>query len=1091
VPLHINEQMKTNNISHQAITASAGSGKTFQLAHRYIRLMANGVKPDRIIALTFSRKAAGEIFDSIVKYLREAASSPEQARKTADMIGKPQFSQGDFLHLLRALLDSLHRLHVGTLDSFTIGIIRAFPMELGISTGFQVMDSDGAQAKTARQEVLERIFNNRFVNRGSQREFLEAFKQATYGQEEKSLDRSLDTFISEYRSYYQILPTQDVWGTQEYIWPIGSMWLGDVGDIVAIADRLETLLQQDQLPENMMTRWSTFLDAIRTFGANSPWTRDIEYLAQKLFENADSLHQGNATIRIDRAKCVLSAEASNLALALLIHVMKTELSGALQKTRGIYRVLDQYEKFYEEMIRRRGKLTFSDAQYLLTPANSDSGGALISRLPDVDSRLYIDYRLDCKLDHWLLDEFQDTSDLQWEVLRNLADEILQDSSGQRSFFYVGDVKQAIYGWRGGNARLFGKILERYGDQIEQYPMNTSFRSCQPIIDTVNGAFTNLPSELPSGTIAEWAQTWQEHRCQEGFVPQHGYAAILEPPCHNGEIKPSDEDRYRVVGHLLKEIDPLNHGLSTAILVRSNENGKRVVNLLRQECPGMKIVHEGRASIKDNPVVSLLLSLVKFAAHPGDMFAWRHLEMSPLWEYFVKKGLDRNTLSAELLREIQQGGFKALIRTWGSRLDAAHRLDDFGRMRLENLINAAAEFDVSGNYDCNSFLHFIGNYQIHELATDDAVRVMTIHQSKGLGFDIVILPDLQGRSMTNSGDLGLITARDPITNHPIWALKMPRRLIAQNDPTLALQITTNDEAACFDALCVLYVALTRAKQALYMVTSYPGKTSQTLSSANFLKMQLCGESKPKEGPPVTIDGEEFTCLFEIGERDWYTKTLPKEQVNELVEPPGISEDFRKQPSHRTRFVRVSPSEQAEHEQNAASLFEHAFYENRDFGTAIHDLFEQVKWSAEVDADNLIEEWNRKSSAEEEFKQKVSEQFRQALASPEVIQSLARPEGNVELWRERHFEIILDEKWVTGTFDRVVILQDTGGNPLKATITDFKSDEIGDETDLQHVAQRYHRQLLLYKKALSHMLRLDPSRIELKLLFTHPCKAYQFH
>jgi ATP-dependent helicase/nuclease subunit A len=82
-------------------------------------------------------------------------------------------------------------------------------------------------------------------------------------------------------------------------------------------------------------------------------------------------------------------------------------------------------------------------------------------MPAQEARLYIDYRLDCKLDHWLLDEFQDTSDLQWEVLRNLADEILQDASGQRSFFYVGDVKQAIYGWRGGNARLFGKILEQY------------------------------------------------------------------------------------------------------------------------------------------------------------------------------------------------------------------------------------------------------------------------------------------------------------------------------------------------------------------------------------------------------------------------------------------------------------------------------------------------------------------------------------------------------------------------------------------------------------------------------------------------------
>ncbi|HUV52709.1 MAG TPA: UvrD-helicase domain-containing protein, partial [Dehalococcoidia bacterium] len=86
-----------SGIGHEAISASAGSGKTFQLAHRYIWLLANGVNPDRITALTFSRKAAGEIFDSVIKYLCEAASSPEQARKTGGRIGKPEFEQDDFL----------------------------------------------------------------------------------------------------------------------------------------------------------------------------------------------------------------------------------------------------------------------------------------------------------------------------------------------------------------------------------------------------------------------------------------------------------------------------------------------------------------------------------------------------------------------------------------------------------------------------------------------------------------------------------------------------------------------------------------------------------------------------------------------------------------------------------------------------------------------------------------------------------------------------------------------------------------------------------------------------------------------------------
>ena len=170
-----------NSIRHQAISASAGSGKTFQLAHRYMRLLANEVRPDQINALTFSRKAAGEIFDSIVKYLREAAVSAEQARKTGELIGKPEFGQAHFLRLLRTLLVNLHRLHVSTLDSFTVGVIRTFPMELGISTDLQLLDNDGAAAKSARQEALGRIFDNRYVDAVAQRQFLEAFKVGAEG----------------------------------------------------------------------------------------------------------------------------------------------------------------------------------------------------------------------------------------------------------------------------------------------------------------------------------------------------------------------------------------------------------------------------------------------------------------------------------------------------------------------------------------------------------------------------------------------------------------------------------------------------------------------------------------------------------------------------------------------------------------------------------------------------------------------------------------------------------------------------------------------------------------------------------------------
>ena len=99
---------------HRAITASAGSGKTFQLAHRYLELLAGGAAPEEIVALTFSRKAAGEIFDSVVTYLCKAALSDDEARNLAGRIHNPELSRRGCIALLRTLLNSLHRLHVGT-----------------------------------------------------------------------------------------------------------------------------------------------------------------------------------------------------------------------------------------------------------------------------------------------------------------------------------------------------------------------------------------------------------------------------------------------------------------------------------------------------------------------------------------------------------------------------------------------------------------------------------------------------------------------------------------------------------------------------------------------------------------------------------------------------------------------------------------------------------------------------------------------------------------------------------------------------------------------------------------------------------------
>src|SRR5438046_3183696 len=135
---------------HEMILASAGAGKTYALTNRFVRLLAGGAAPERIVALTFTRKAAGEFFDEILKKLARAATEPEFARRLAEEIGSAtapgrrdeEATEGgrapDFLKMLRSVVDAMSRLQLGTLDGFFARVVRSFPLELGLGGEFQI-----------------------------------------------------------------------------------------------------------------------------------------------------------------------------------------------------------------------------------------------------------------------------------------------------------------------------------------------------------------------------------------------------------------------------------------------------------------------------------------------------------------------------------------------------------------------------------------------------------------------------------------------------------------------------------------------------------------------------------------------------------------------------------------------------------------------------------------------------------------------------------------------------------------------------------------------------------------------------------------
>lgn len=1060
--------MKTR-IPHKAISASAGTGKTYQLSHRYIRMLMDEVEPERMVALTFSRKAAGEIFDSIMQYLSNASDDAAAAEQTAKQIEKPNAAPRDFLRLLRKMIRSLHRLHIGTLDRFTVGIVRTFPMELGLNMDLSIMDTNGAEARQSRWDALGSLFDHKLVDPRTQDQFIEAYKDATFGDEKKNFAQSLEQFISGYQSKYRALPIESAWGGVAAIWTSGSPWPAPLTNPKKLAEALAAALKNIEWHKKLKEGFLAIARFAGNYSPTSIWDASLagKKPFQMLMEKLADLDQGETTFHYNRRDYTLSAEQSLSFYRLMTHVISVELERALGSTRGIYRVLEQFENCYQQWIRKEGKLTFDDTQYLLSRS----------------SNLYLDYRLDCKLDHWLFDEFQDTSDQQWAVFQNLIDEVMQDSEGKKSFFYVGDVKQAIYGWRGGNAALFNQILDQYGDLIEKVPLNRSFRSCRPVIQTVNQVFSRLPGDdFSARTRSQWDAIWEDH---DTALPNlSGYAAILEPDCERGEKRPDELDRFQLVGKLLNEIQPIQRGLSVGLLVRTNENGRQLVNVLRQCCPDQPVFHEGHAAILDNPVVSAILSLVRFAAHPGDMSAWRHLQMTPFNEVFKDMGTPRAYLSLKLLTTFEKKGMQAFIRHWGERLCRVCPLDDFGRRRLQDLLEAAGTFDASGSRDINLFLKFIEEYQVQEGASAAAVRVMTIHQSKGLGFDLVMLPDLQGKGMLGGGSLDLLVVQDRENKRPSWALKMPRRIVAQKDPVLAERVDLRDAQASFDELCVSYVALTRAKQGLYVITSFQGAHSATYTPGVFLKKQLAGERNPTEGKVRMIQGEKATCLYETGDASWYTSHPIDRDAKKTIEPAQLPPGYARKESRRKRYAKISPSTQGGIEERAGNLFDLSLGSSLELGTAVHELFEFITWLEEDDPDALIKTWEAHSRLTDEPRGSSIHHFKQALAKAPIQEALARPTGPCALWREKSFEIVLEDDWVTGTFDRVIIFKNKKDEISSALVQDFKTNEVQSDEDVDQAAEHYRPQMQLYRRVLSTLLNLPPEQIELQLLFTLP-------
>ncbi|NCA83198.1 MAG: hypothetical protein EOM72_10720, partial [Opitutae bacterium] len=1007
-------------IRSAALAASAGTGKTFALSSRVLALLAAGADPASIVALTFTRKAAGEILARILARLAKAAASDDGTRGLGQELAQAGLAgfaaRADAQSALRRLVHALPRLRIGTLDSFFLQVLRPFRLEAGIGAELAITPPlENPEDNLILQNLLERAS----LSADEQRELMETFKLATYGEEKKSIYGSIARLIQNQYELIQRAPDKITWGDPARIWngdssllapPAAPDWPAVFELLDAQADALRTASDRKA--------WQKFIDALRSVEHNG----DFDFagtLNKRLYAAFVSPGGDRAAIPFGRGAIALLPETQHALASVFAFIRQSALARQIVRTHGLYRLLAAYGREHRAHILRTGQLSFNDIAQLLAPASGPAPAHLRTRL---------DSRLDARFLHWLLDEFQDTSLVQWSVIENLIDEVVQNPDGDRTLFYVGDTKQAIYEWRSGDPRLFRRILAKYNRPghvaIEvAAPLVHSWRSSPVVLDAVNRVFGTLPAmPLPDDDelaadwqeiAAQWAAEWETHAPAEKNQSLSGHVALhVLPRLKTDEDGPTPVSRAADLVAELQQTIPHFDRLSIALLARGNDQGLALLDALAER--KIRAVWAGNSPLLDNTLLPAILSLAKLVEHPGDRLARRHVDMSPLAGKIPLAPADL----AAYGRLVREQGYSGLAAHLAAALDLSRAPLEHARLRT--LISIAADFDRQPGPTALRFAAFVQAQQIPAEETGSNIQILTMHKAKGLEYDLVILPALGEKGITAKGKPPLLVREQPIPepNPPVdWILSTPETDILAAEPPLAAQLAATRQGKALEELRLLYVAMTRAKRALFLVTTAPAEKSATLRLDNILQNTLAPDSAPDAEQPV----------LEIGPRDWWKQKRPDDKSAAPPPSPLPLSALPEAPAARPMESHIASQEHASGESKAGWLFRPEGAAARELGTRVHELFEQIEWLApgEIpafpDADpaaaRLVADFLKKADNHRLFE---------------------RPAGAIELLREQAFEAVLGCKWLSGKIDRLHLERDAAGKPVRAHILDFKTD-----------------------------------------------------
>lgn len=884
------------------LAANAGSGKTRVLTDRVARLLLEGVQPQHILCLTYTKAAASEMQNRLFERLGAWAMRPDaELRNDLTLLGIETDVTRDVLDQARTLfaraIETPGGLKIQTIHSFCSSLLRRFPLEAGVSPQFKELDE--ATAKAMQADVLEHMAT------GPDAPILMDFMRIFTGD---IADAIAD--ISKHRAYFEAkqsrndflsllnLPegfTQDtlleqvfLGGEHDWITRLhAALKTGSANDVKA-AEGLARLLDHDSygIGDLEVLEKAFLFTSGKTPGAAKIGRFPTKDLAASIPEIMDKIEP--------LMKRVEEARANRLAL----------------RTADTSAVMTQFAHVfmqrYQEMKQHRGALDFDDLILKVRDLLNDPAVAQ-----------WVLFRLDGGIDHILVDEAQDTSPTQWDVIERLAQEFTSGEGARadvlRTIFVVGDKKQSIYSFQGADPSEFDRMREEFdarlqttGTPLQSLELEYSFRSSDAVLGIVDTCFDALgmpmthkafKQDLP-GRVDLWPHI--EHSKQDASADFEDPVDRVSDTHHTVKLAHMIADEIKRMIDC-KEPLPVDLSPGKPLKARPVEAGDFLIlvqkrsalfHALIRACKERALPIAGADQLKVNAEIAVrdIRAYLSFLATPEDDLSLATILKSPLfgWDEQALYDLAHKRQQKYLWQALRDRAEEfpetlSVLRDMMARTDFLRPYDLIERILtrhdgrrkfiarlgheaedgLDALLAQALGYETQSIPSLTGFLAWLETDELKVKRQMDAagnqIRVMTVHGSKGLESSIVILPETG--DIRSAGDRGCVIADDEVAFFKGPAHALPERLVAIKDEQKRLQEEERDR--------LLYVALTRAEK--WLIVAACGKLDEKNGNTWYQKVMTALEHrnavplKMPEGMGKRYEHGDWQAVAEVAAR----------------------------------------------------------------------------------------------------------------------------------------------------------------------------------------------------------------------------------